>query len=140
MKKLTANFSLDEMTATSTGLANVPGLNETEKLFYLCSFILEKIRTQFGPVRINSGFRSLAVNQAIGGAAGSQHMSGEAADISPVRADINDVFNWVKNNLVFGQIIDEDKKGRRWIHISLPRISGPNQQALRFINGVYLPG
>lgn len=44
--------------------------------------VLEKIRAHFGkPVHINSGFRSVTKNKAVGGAQFSQHLFGTAADI-----------------------------------------------------------
>ena len=43
---------------------------------------LQAIRTQTGlPVRINSGYRCPAHNKKVGGASGSQHLFGKAADI-----------------------------------------------------------
>jgi len=130
--KLTDHFTLEEMTRTSTGLANVPSDGEIEKLRELSSSILEAIRAEWGPIRIDSGFRSADVNEKAGGVPGSQHCLGEAADIVPIEADLDIVYDWiVKASAVrFGQCVREDKGRSRWIHVSLPRANRENQEAL----------
>jgi hypothetical protein len=42
--------------------------------------ILDGLRERFGPININSGYRTPAYNAKIGGAKASQHMLGTAAD------------------------------------------------------------
>lgn len=82
---LSSHFSMSELTTTSTGLDNAPDPAQTASLVALCVRALEPIRALLGvPLRINSGFRSAAVNKAIKGAKQSQHLLGEAADIVPV--------------------------------------------------------
>ena len=86
---LSPHFTLAELTRTSTGLANEPSPSQVAALTSLCLHVLEPIRALLGvPLRITSGFRGSAVNAAIKGAAGSQHMRGEAADIVPVGIDV----------------------------------------------------
>jgi len=86
---LSPNFTLAEFTRTSTGLPNDPPPSRVAALTSLCTHVLEPIRALLGvPLRVTSGYRSPAVNQAIKGAAGSQHMLGEAADIVPVGMDV----------------------------------------------------
>lgn len=129
--RLSKNFTLAELTATSTGLPNDPGMIERANLKLLATFILQPIRDRFGRVKVNSGFRSDAVNRAVGGNPAGQHPEGGAADIVLEEADIKEVFDWIvkESNLQFGQCILE--KGA-WIHISLPREGKPNQQAMIF--------
>lgn len=134
---LSKNFSLDEMTVTSTSGANRPAQAHTEKLLYMCSYLLQPIRDEFGPVQVNSGYRSKGVNRAIGGSETSQHCNGEAADIRTPDADLWEVYLWILDNLSFGQCIYEEKGAAKWIHISLPRLDKTNQQALLFKDGVY---
>lgn len=87
--KLSPHFSLAELTTTGTGLANVPHPAEVSALVALCDHVLEPVRALLGvPLRVNSGYRSEAVNAAIKGAARSQHMRGEAADVVPVGMDV----------------------------------------------------
>ena len=128
--RLSDNFTLEELCVTNTGAVNIPNEAQTEKLLYLATYILQPIRNVFGPVTINSGFRSEFVNEKIGGSKTSQHMKGEAADIDT--DDLDKTFEWCRKNLTFGQLILETKNGKRWIHISLPRIGGSNMQVMTF--------
>jgi uncharacterized protein YcbK (DUF882 family) len=44
---------------------------------------LEKLRNLFGkPIRINSGYRCVVHNKAVGGVGGSMHLLGRAADLA----------------------------------------------------------
>lgn len=136
--KLSANFTLAEMTVTSTGAFNTPNETQTSKLLYVCSYILQPVRTRFGKIKVTSGFRTEFVNEKIGGAKTSQHVAGEAVDFIPLEANFTPVFDWCRRNLVYGQcILETNAAGAMWIHCSLPRIGGVNQQALKCKNGVY---
>ena len=79
-------FTLKEMTATTTKLANHP---ETwAECSNLCdtAILLDNIRVGFGQgIRITSGFRSAAVNAAVGGSRTSAHRKGMAVDIQPYK-------------------------------------------------------
>jgi uncharacterized protein YcbK (DUF882 family) len=135
--KLSKNFSLNELTVTSTSASNDPIDIHEDKLLYLCQYILQPIRDRFGRIDVNSGYRSKGVNLAIGGSETSQHCKGEAADIRTPNADLWEVYLWIFANLSFGQCIYEQKNTTKWIHISLPRLDKPNQQALLFKDGIY---
>ena len=135
--KLSKNFSLDELTVTSTSASNDPISIHRVKLLYLCQYLLQPIRDEFGPVQVNSGYRSEGVNLAMGGSSTSQHCNGEAADIRTPHSDLWKVYLWILDNLSFGQCIYEEKGAAMWIHISLPRFNKPNQQALLFKDGIY---
>lgn len=65
--KLSDNFNLEEFCVTDTGLPNMPDGAAQSKLLYLAIYILQPIRNIWGTLKINSGYRSLEVNQAIGG-------------------------------------------------------------------------
>ena len=134
---LSKNFTLDELIITSTSASNEPSEEHKEKLLYLCPYLLQPIRDEFGTVQVNSGYRSQGVNLAIGGSKTSQHCKGEAADIRTPHADLWEVYLWILDNLNFGQCIYEEKGAAKWIHISLPRLDKPNQQALLFKDGIY---
>ena len=131
MLKLSESFILQELTKTSTGLQNQPDVVEEEKLLYLANFILQPIRDRWGKLYINSGYRSPAVNQRVGGADTSQHCYGEAADFITLEAPLKDVYRWIveDSRLAFGQCICEIR-ATDWIHVSLPRIDKPNHEAL----------
>lgn len=138
--KLSKNFSLEEMcrsnTASVRGLPNVPNAEQVKNLQQLCENVLQPLRNHLGkPVVINSGFRSQAVNMAVGGAKNSQHTKGEAADIKckdyPYAKEI---YTWIMDNLKFDQVILERKGKSVWVHVSF-RINGKNrQQALTMLN------
>lgn len=136
--KLTKNFTLEELCVTDTGLPNVPEPHVVERLNLLAFYILQPTRDRYGPLKINSGFRSLAVNHKINGSGTSQHPRGEAADIVPLEAEIEEVYAWMRDNLIYGQIIFEDKGGAQWIHISLPRLEKKNMMAGVFDGLEYL--
>lgn len=121
--QLTQHFSLEELTRTSQPFLNQPTMGEIASLRTLCTKVLEPVRRHFGkPVRVNSGFRSLKVNRAVGSKDGSQHRLGEAADI-----EIDGIPNavlaaWIKDNLPFDQLILEAYKpgipDSGWVHVS----------------------
>lgn len=74
-------FTFRELTRTGTGLDNVPDWESISNLRRL-GCLLNYVRRIFGgPIRVNSGFRSEAVNVAVGGVPGSAHTKGLAADI-----------------------------------------------------------
>jgi hypothetical protein len=81
--KLSQHFSLGELTKTSakTPDGNIPSHVHIENLKNLCENWLEPLRQAQGPIIINSGYRSEAVNKAIGGVKGSNHLTGCAVDI-----------------------------------------------------------
>jgi hypothetical protein len=135
--RLSNNFTLDELIITSTSGSNIPPGIHKEKLLYTANYLLQPVRDKWGPVVVNSGYRSQAVNTAIGGSSTSQHCKGEAADIRTPTADLWEVYLWILDNLSFGQCIYEEKGAAKWIHISLPRVDKPNQQALLFKDGKY---
>ena len=81
--KLSPHFTLGEMTRSESHpeVYNIPSHEAIANLKHLCQW-LEVLRERSGgPVRINSGYRSLQLNRKIGGAANSNHLSGCAADI-----------------------------------------------------------
>jgi len=136
--KITHNFTVEELCSTGTGIVNTPDSTSLEKLFILAYFILQPIRDRFGRVKINSGYRSPAVNAKIKGSLTSQHMAGEAADLVPLDAEIKEVYAWCRDNLKYGQLIFEDKGGSQWIHISLPRVGKKNMMVGLFDGHEYL--
>ena len=84
--QLSPNFSLEELIASEVaaraGINNSPGPLVIENLYRLAQG-LEMVRLAVGslPIHINSGYRSPALNARVGGAAGSAHVKGLAADI-----------------------------------------------------------
>jgi zinc D-Ala-D-Ala carboxypeptidase len=100
--------------------------------------IFEPIRRHFNiPIGVSSFYRTPELNTIIGGAKNSQHTTGEAIDID---ADIfgkltnSEIFNYVKDNLVFDQLIWEfgNKKNPAWVHVSLKR-KGVNRKQILYL-------
>lgn len=112
------HFSVNELIATSTGLLNVPMQPEKDNLIKLVDSVLDPLREMYGgPIHVNSGYRSPIVNKKIGGAATSQHVKGEAADITAgSKIENKKLFNLIADNFKFDQLIDE--KDFTWIHVS----------------------
>ncbi len=135
--KLSRNFTLEELIRTNTGLLNNPDEACREKLLYLATYILQPIRDKFGTIDVTSGFRSDEVNKAIGGSTTSQHLKGEAADITSPVVSLDIIWKWIDKNLIYGQAINERAGTKRWIHISLPRLNKPDQMFMTYANGKY---
>ena len=123
---LTKNFSYQEMIKSSTadriGVSNEATREHVINLVNLCNFILQPVRNQFGPIRVNSGYRSPALNKAVGGSKTSQHCNGEAADFESSRISNPDLAKWIAKHLDFDQLILEFYDGVNpnsgWVHCS----------------------
>ena len=102
-------------TALRRGLANVMPQAALENARRLCGEVLEPIRAHFGPVLVTSGYRSVALNEAIGGSPHSQHCEGCAADIVAPGVPAIEVCKWVRaEGLPYDQLIHEGD----WTHVS----------------------
>ena len=125
--KLTANFSLEELTKSETalrmGLDNEPNDEQLANLVALCECVLQPVRDHFGKgVKVNSGLRTLAVNRAIGSADHSDHVKGMAADIEIPGVANAELAQWIVDNLEFRQVILEfytpGIPDSGWVHVS----------------------
>lgn len=117
--QLSEHFTLEEMIFSSTaqrhGLDNTPPADAVACLRDLCSQVLEPVRTLWGgPMRVNSGYRSLALNTLVHGVPTSQHCLGQAADLVPP-IPLDDAMRMLRDSSIpFDQAILE----MGWIHIS----------------------
>lgn len=152
--KLSENLSLSEVirseSAKRKGIDNMPTPEHLANLKVIAEKIFQPIRENFRvPIHISSGYRSKALNTAIGGSLTSQHCTGEALDIdmdgSPHGVTNADVFNFIKDKLLFDQIIAEFPKNGNpdWVHVSY-KVKGSNRKQVlvaKKINGktTYLP-
>lgn len=115
-------FTIEEMTKSSTatakGIDNTPSEEGVLRLQKLIEAVLDPLREWYGkPIKVNSGYRCEALNKAIGGAKSSQHMLGEAADITVGSKEENEkLFDYIKDNLEFDQLINESDFS--WVHVS----------------------
>lgn len=139
MELFTKNFSYDELIASATAkrlnIDNTPIPEYKDNLRRLAEDVLQPIRDAWrAPVVVNSGYRSIELNKAIGGVSNSQHLTGEAADIKIGGKDRNKkLFNLIyklisQGKIKVGQLIDE--YNYQWIHVSLPRKDKENNQIL----------
>lgn len=121
-------FSIAELVKTSVNSPNVPGKQETENLKLLIENVLDPLRAIYGkPIRVNSGYRSVAVNKAVGGTYNSQHLTGCAADITAGSPDENKALFEILKGFDFDQLIDE--YNFKWVHVSF-KIKGNRKQIL----------
>jgi uncharacterized protein YcbK (DUF882 family) len=144
---LSEHFSLAELTKTNTGIENVPNEAQVENLRRVCRWLEqlrlrynqmrnekgemrngnEEMRNEVGeyPIVINSGFRSPAVNKAVGGVSTSNHLTGCAVDIrcvgieqalryAAILLDISDL-----NKEDFDELLIEQKGRVIWIHFAV---------------------
>lgn len=134
MLQLSPNFTLAEMTFSQTalrkGIDNTPSAQEVSNLTTLCAVLLEPARALLGvPLHVDSGYRSPALNLAIGGAWDSAHMDGRAADLIPIGMSLTDAFHKIiDSDLPFDQAIIECQA---WIHFAIAEPgSTPRREAL----------
>ena len=126
--KLSENFSLEELIRSSTakriGIDNIPNDEHLKNLQVVVDEIAQPLRDHFGkPVRINSGYRSPALNDAIGGSKKSQHSKGEAIDLEIDGVSNMEVADWITENCDYDQVILEFYNPAEgltggWVHAS----------------------
>lgn len=122
--RLSDNFYLDEFTQSDTadrhGIVIIvePGSEVERNIQRLVDTVLQPLRDALGPVTITSGYRPKKLNLLIGGAAGSQHQYGLAADIVVHGHTPLQVAEWIRDNIIgYDQLIHEFG---RWVHVSVP--------------------
>jgi hypothetical protein len=111
------------LTAIRLGLENKPNSYQLSNMIGVAKNIFEPLRAWVNdPIKVNSFFRSEELNKAIGGSSRSQHCEGRAIDIDDTygHATNAEMFNWIKENLNFDQMIWEfgDDENPDWVHIS----------------------
>lgn len=120
-------FTIDEMCKTSTGISNIPDDGVKENLVALITNVLDPVRQKYGkPIKVNSGYRSKQVNAAVKGASSSQHVSGEAADISAGDPAENKKLFEIISTMNFDQCINEFNYS--WVHVSFSRKKNRKQR------------
>ena len=133
-------FSIEELSRSATarrlGINNTPPPDCQMRLQALIDDVLNPVRRTYGaPISVNSGYRCPALNCAINGARGSQHMRGEAADITGGTVAKNrKLFEVLVALGRFDQLIWE--YGGEWIHVSWKR-GGYNRAEMLACNGHY---
>ena len=110
-------------TAIRRGIENDPNDEQLANMELIAEKIFEPLREWVnGPIKINSFFRSVKLNKAIGGSSKSQHCHGQAIDIDDTYIVVanSDMYDYIKNNLDFDQLIWEfgDDNNPNWVHVS----------------------
>jgi hypothetical protein len=140
--KLSEHLDLSEVTRSESakrkGISNMPTEAHIANFKLLAEKIFEPIRNHFRcPIIISSGYRSKELNAAIGGSLTSQHCQGEAIDIdmdgTPNGVTNRMVFDYIKDNLIFDQLIYEfgDANNPDWVHVSYESTGKQRKQILR---------
>jgi zinc D-Ala-D-Ala carboxypeptidase len=130
--KLSKNFSLIEFTESNTairnGIDNNPTAEHIHNLVELCENVLQPLRDRIKhSIRVTSGYRSDALNTAIGGSKTSDHSHGRAADIKLVINGVNmseELYHGIKAmGVPFKQLIWEfgDDDVPQWVHIAFDK-------------------
>lgn len=142
--KISEHLDLSEIirseSAKRAGITNMPTEEHIKNLKLLAENIFEPIRANFRvPIRISSGYRSKSLNSYIAGSMSSQHCKGEAIDIdmdgNPHGITNAQVFEYIKNNLPFDQLIWEfgNNENPDWVHVSYSSTGKQRKQALKAI-------
>lgn len=116
------HFTIKELCSSSTAdikkIDNNPSNEVVKRLTSLVDNVLDPLREWYqAPIFVNSGYRCSKLNKEVRGAYNSQHMRGEAADITTRSKSGNRLlFQYIKESLPFDQLIWEH--GGIWIHVS----------------------
>lgn len=142
-----ANFTIAEMVSSSTAeKLNIDNTPPSIVKVHLTETItlLESIRAEWGKyceennlgtpaIRVSSGYRSPALNKAVGGVKTSAHVAGYAADLVPVNG-MQDEFEEFMSQVFAGkgyaydQIIVEKSKTSRWVHVGYKKADGSQRR------------
>ena len=161
--RLSPHFTLGELCKTSaiTADGNIPSHVHIENMKRLCGW-LEMLRSEWNkrygegddPIVINSGYRSEAVNKAVGGMKGSNHLTGCAADIrvagieqlvryATILLDISDERLRVGDGTSgMGQedfdelLLERSPRGGYWLHFAVRPPSQENRRKVSLIQSL----
>lgn len=142
---LSPHFTLRELTcsqvAARRGLGNVPGPAEVENLKRLAGEILEPLRAEFAiPFAPSSGYRSPALNAAVGSRSTSQHILGQAVDFGIPGVSNLRLARWMRQALTFDQLMLEfhqpGEPWSGWVHCSLVAGNNRGQVLTMAVGGV----
>lgn len=111
------------ITALRLGINNTPNGDALSNMKEIAERVFEPLRAWVGgAIKINSFYRSTALNEAIGGSSRSQHCQGKAMDIDDIYGHKTnaEMFKFIKDELSFDQMIWEfgNEDNPDWIHVS----------------------
>tara|TARA_A100001391_G_scaffold15352_3_gene8690 strand:- start:5870 stop:6334 length:465 start_codon:yes stop_codon:yes gene_type:complete len=122
-KHISEKEATKSVTALRLGIDNTPNGDAIANMKELANKVFQPLREWVGgPIKINSMYRSSALNEAIGGSTRSQHCKGQAMDIDDIygHKTNKEMFAWIKENLDFDQMIWEfgNEDNPDWVHVS----------------------
>jgi len=154
MMHLSPHFTLSEMTKSQTALrrgignsldpGNPDDAEVINNLRLLCLEVLEPVREAFGiPFAPSSGYRSPALNTALGSKPTSQHVLGQAVDFELPGIPNLKLAQWVRDHLKYDQLILEfhepGEPASGWVHVSLKETGNRRRELTINRKGVF-PG
>lgn len=136
---LTPNFRFFELCCTTRKDFAKTNIEEAKKIMgrmYMLAGFAERVREIIGrPLIINSGFRCVKLNNAVGGSLTSQHLYAEAIDIRVSGKTSSEVFNMIAaSDLKYDQLILEKVGNAQWVHVSI----GSKKEKLKYATGKYI--
>lgn len=141
-------FTLSEFersgTANSLDIDNSLRVNDPDgtiaaHIVELVESLLDPLRDAWGSgIRVTSGFRCKALNDAVGGSPTSAHLSGWAGDLQPTNGRMREfkhfVIEWLTlTGLAFDQCIVERDKDSEWIHLGLRNRKGKQRNQISYL-------
>lgn len=124
-KYLTLQQATASSTAQQNNIPNEPNDQQLSSLVNIGLNVYDKICDHFGiAVHVNSAFRSVALNTAVGGSRTSQHTKGQALDLDLSKSIQNktnkELFEYIVKNLEYDQVIWEygTDNEPEWVHVS----------------------
>ena len=125
MKKISKHISYKEATdsnyAKQKGIINKPKAENIKNMELIAEKLFEPLREWVdAPIKVNSMFRCEELNSALKGAYKSQHITGNAIDITSMGGKTNlEMFYYIKDNLDFDSLIWEfGLENPKWLHVS----------------------
>ena len=123
-KHISEKEATKSVTALRLGIDNTPDGDTLNNMRLVAEKVFEPLRDWVGgAIKINSFYRSPALNEAIGGSTRSQHCKGQAIDIDDIygHKTNKEMFDWIRDNIDFDQMIWEfgdTTENPDWVHIS----------------------
>lgn len=153
-------FTMDELvrsdTASERGIDNTPTPEHLQHLIDTVDNLADPLRERWAEIcaqeqlgtpaiRVSSGYRSAALNKAVGGSSTSAHSNGYALDLVPLNGEIRrfkEVCREFLQGRMFDQMISEDEDAYgtpQWIHVGYKNGQGyQRRQFLTMRGGAYI--
>lgn len=126
--------------AARLGIDNRPNPTQLQNIRWMAHNLLDPIREQFGPLRVNSWLRVPDLNERIPGSSStSAHVLGYAVDFVPIKPEVSlrDIMVWVsESDLPADQCILEYNS---WVHIGGREGRPRSQLLMKFHGSGYIP-